>query len=493
MSQAVLGSVDFLGGDVLPKGRQPDAMPLPSRLEAAVRNLDADRRHRDLITYVECWAGHEEPSPEARLAEARAFLALAQVDRAWIRLQDIADAEEASRDALCLAAELHLLRGWTAKARSYVKRALAHHPDDDQVQALWDRAAADTPEPGTGADVDDADELVALAEQHLARGHTVTARSLLDRALSTSPDHAHARDVRWAMDGMIEADAATLAELTDRHAPRRVQLGADLSDENTESITAEHVSDLLDEEDERGSSSFPSLFRGAGPEELDDETESTEEVTRVPRGLEARPSDRLDPDDATLDTFEDLDDEGGDTRIVRVRGRDGLPEEPPRMHRDPDSVDPDFDLDRFREEYGMSAAERQLNDVFGPDLEDEDDDLVQLTGRERREPSPVPPTAVDDPTASQIGREVAHLVGGRLPRTPAPPKGRRDPIADTPAPREAASKPVEAGPTAPPDEAPAPAPKGPDMRVWLVFAVVVGGLALFLAVVGLLIGVVLGS
>ena len=424
---------------MLSKGRQPDALPPPSRLEAAVRNLAARGDHRALIQFVEQWSTLSPPTDEARLAEARAFLALSQVDRAWIRLQTQAQAPDASLDVLTTAAEIFLARGWPAKARQYLNRALADAPDDARLQALWDAAAqpAEEPEPPRddllwqAADPEVAEELVALAAEHLRRGHRVVGKSVLERVLHALPDHPRAQDLLWAMKGDPTPPTATLDQLTERYAPVMLPLG-DFLDENTESITAEgEIIDL----DDRGSSSFPLLFRGSDDEAVDP-TETTDEVTRSMVHIGSVP---LAEDDAAVEEEEgpSYDGEEGDPRIMRVRGRDGVPE--PIHHGDP-TPDSGFDLNAFREEMGMTPVRLGVDRVsaFGTSLEDEDDELVVLTGRERGTPQPVGvgPT----PTTTQIGREVAHLMGGRPPETPAPPISAPDPSVVTPAPVRSAGR-----------------------------------------------------
>ena len=53
---------------------------------------------------------------EARVIEARAFLALFQVDRAWVRLRE-ALAEDAEAVGALASAEVFVLRGWPGRAQ----------------------------------------------------------------------------------------------------------------------------------------------------------------------------------------------------------------------------------------------------------------------------------------------------------------------------------------------------------------------------------------
>lgn len=388
-------------------------------------NLARAGDHRHLIAYVERWATYAEPTPDARLAQAGAFLALRQVDRAWIRLKDLLDTDDAGLDVLLTATRLFLVRGWPSKAREVLTRALADHPDDARLQQLWDDASSDAvhTEPPTAPDADGPDGMLPIAEHYLATGQSVSGRQILERLRKTHPDHPRIGDLLWGMDGDFDAGPATLATLTERYAPSLASL-QDLSDEHTESVTQEDAKQLLDEP-EAADGPFPDLFRNPAPKGAF-EDEITEEITRTAEML--RP--RLPDGDAT-DT---ADDGPGDTRIVRVVNRGG-PAPSTVMHRASPRPDNDFDLGEYQREMGMTPTplHSHLASDFGADLEDEDDDLVVLTRRERPV-STEADTGNTDPTLSQIGREVAHLVGGRQPRPPDPPIASPDPMVTTPVP-----------------------------------------------------------
>lgn len=462
---------------MLSKGRQPDAIPPPSRLESAVRNLTASGRHRELILFVERWSSYDDPPPMARLAQARALLALAQVDRAWIRVQELAHDPKAPADTLALAARIQLARGWPKRARDYLTRALTDAPDDTAIQTLWDRAAEPPTEPSPATEeqlrqVESptvAEALIDNASSLAQRGRTVLARGILERVVQAHPEHPRAGDLLWALDLDPSSETRSLMELTDAFAPVQLMLG-DFVDENTESITQETLRAELDVPDDSGSHQFPSLFRSGDRPADPEPIEATDEVTQS-LSHELAPLQPIGAD--TLPSADGFDSDA-DTRIVRVRNRDGLPE---GLHHAFDTpAAGGFDLAAYRREMGVDT-----HPGFEPDLEDEDEDLVVLTGRETATPAPA--RAEEDPTQTQIGREVAHLMGGPKPRTPVPAAAPIDPIASTPAPaRRQDERPTPEAPASAADPTPDPtsleSPPRRPLWPWLI-ALAVAALAAF--------------
>ncbi len=446
----MVGSPASRGDHVIPSDRDPETLPPPSRLDAVVAHLERAGSARKLVAFVERWAQEQDPSDTARLAEARALLRLGLADKAWIRLRELIEVERPSLAAVEAAAELFIARGWTARARELLGRAMADHPDRQDLQNLWDRAAEPTPPPPE-LDRDalgdaDPERLLPVAHAHLIAGQTRTARAVLEHLHRAHPDHAGVSDLRWAVQQDHVPHGVTVAELVERWGPPPAgpaRLADD--DESTESITQEEVRRILEvDEPPVAGASFPSLFRGA---ENDLPVEDTEEVTATAiRRRWDDSEDTMDPD-ATGITEVDRgrdparedpeEDEGGDTRILRVMHRDATRQDRP-LHRPSPAASPDFDLQAYRAEMGMgtepgAGAEpgiegapmplaAHLESGFGDDLEDEDDDLVVL----RRPDAPGKATpedlAGDDPTMSQIGREVAHLLGGSG-RMADPPAG----------------------------------------------------------------------
>lgn len=176
----------------------------PADLEELARTLVALGASRATVELVERWSEVGEPTPAARIAEARAFVDLRLVDRAWSRLRDLIEAPEPSREALVVAIELFLLREWHERARKLVAWAVARDPTDPGLRALQARAV----EPPTAVEPPNVDpeeltvaELVASAEQHMAHGTFIKARSMLERARRRAPDNLRAKDLLWALNG----------------------------------------------------------------------------------------------------------------------------------------------------------------------------------------------------------------------------------------------------------------------------------------------------
>lgn len=403
---------------MIPTARTDDALPPPSRLDAAVQNLAASDRHRDLVSFVERWASHAEPPSSARLAQARALMHLCQPDKAWIRLRSLTESPDASTEVLKVAAELFVARGWPDRAREVLQRALTHADDDPDLQRLWDRASAPAPELPE-PDPDDPHALLAAAEAHLARGNTTIGRGLLERLAADNPNHPRVRDLLWSLDGHLETELVTMRELTERYAPQRVSLD-DLSDEHTDSITQEGKPLLLDLDDGAGGGAFPALFRGLD-DDIEPNDEVTEEITHAQRLVQ---SDMGSTDPGATPTPSDFDTDGGDTKVVRVRDRTGQPE---AIHTNTEPPDPEFDLATYRRDMGILSPSLAL--------EDEDDDLIVLAHGGRKTPVPAAKPE-SDPTMTQIGREVAHLLGGKPPKPPQPPVSSPDPSVLTQLPED---------------------------------------------------------
>ncbi|MFT7518469.1 MAG: hypothetical protein ACI9MC_000600 [Kiritimatiellia bacterium] len=477
-----------------------DALPPRSQLDAAVQMMVAERDDRHLIVFVETWAKQDNPSNSARLAQAQAFSRLRQMDKAWIRIKDMVEATDASREVLQTAAEIFVRRGWPAQARKFLNRALVNHPDDRELQRLWDLASKPPIEPDHAAraleEENNVDRLLPVAEDYLSTGQVIHARSVLEKLKRHHPNHPRINDLLWVMEGDYSNESHSLQDLCRRYVsmPRLPKVG-DMESEHTETLKSTNARRLAHELDHSPvlpmRTSFPSLFR-------DDDADITDEVTEeitVAMAMATREQmiKQLDkPADANADTV-------SDTRIRRVFMTNGAaPSEAP-IHRGTPSTEPGFDLVEFRREMGMSTVDIRatIPSNFGHNLEDEDDELVVITRRERALRPIEPPLMDDDPTKSQLGREVAHLLK-KPPGRPLPP------IADIniPVPDMATPPPVSSiAPPDPTDEVtlePLPAPefewveprRGPNVltMVWIgVLAVVLfGGTAMLLLLLLLL-------
>lgn len=406
---------------------------------------------------MELWAESGEPTPAARLAQARALIQFGLMDRAWSRLQDLLDAKKGGVEALVVTARMFLERGWSQHARRALQQALADHPDDPELNTLWDK----TSEPPTQPDLDaaelegaDAQVLLSVAEHHIAMGSFVKARSLIERVRKVSPEHSRAADLLWALEGDFSLEGQTLAEVADRFGPDLSAL-ADLPDEAEHTAEIDLATGKPRDIGEGSSSSFPALFRNMEPRTEVYQVIEDSEVTQL-TSLAAIEELRNTPAPAF----------GGgadDTQIVRVVHRNG-----PRATADVETGS--FDLAAFRREMGMQYAP-STDYVDAP--EEEDDDVIFMT---RREDSPevTEVTAVGgglqlQPEEDQVDAGRHELVNEDAEwMRPAPDAPAEEP---SPQPAQEEKPPVAKAPTPP------PAPRPDASWPWWV-AAFVGALVL---------------
>ncbi|MEZ4241895.1 MAG: hypothetical protein R3F59_38250, partial [Myxococcota bacterium] len=387
------------GGHAIFKGETSSNLPSSARLEAVALHLAGQGDHRSLITLVETWAEQAQPTVAVRLAEARSFVSLRMVDRAWVRLKDLVECPEPHVEALQIAAQMFLLRGWQNQARKVVQMGLERAPEDPLLEAL--KLQAEEPPPPIDDVIDEnalSAELVRVAEQYMARGAFVRARTLLERVRRREPGHARMGELLWAIRGEFTT-TESLGSMCERWAPaapseagtevgegETVRLdgrdardgldGLDGFDEPEHTVTA-RVDDLRPAADDR---SFPQLFR-----HLDEgrEGETTEETTHAPTREVTAVRALADANELDVDasSFPERTDHGEDTQIARVMRKGGILQPIDSMHTGSHSVDTSFDLARFRREMGVDRS----SDLLGP--EDEDDSVVFRTGAEAATPT----------------------------------------------------------------------------------------------------------
>jgi hypothetical protein len=337
-----------------------------------------------LITLVEKWGEHGEPSAAARVAQARALIDLRQLDRAWVRLKDLVEQDLPDLAGVCIAAEMFLLRGWPNQARKVLQRGMTVDPTDSSLQALWDRATEPPTEPSV-LDEDDAtiDQLVQQAEDFLSHGSLVRAQGLLERVKREVPEHARTLDLLWGMQGdYANREPRTLGQLVDEVLP---DLGAfaDLSDdpEHTESANLADLPLQIDRDDQDG---FPLLFRNLEPHTQAYGGAAEPEVTAVTSMAELEQGGGTTTDVETTASEEPTPIGGSDTQIMRVVHREKGPQRisgADSAHLERPNIDGSFDLATFRREMGMNhAATVDTDYTAGP--EDEDDSVIILTRRE---------------------------------------------------------------------------------------------------------------
>jgi hypothetical protein len=324
-----------------------------------------------VIGFVEKWSERQDPSPTARLAQAEAFLRLRLMDKAWVRLKSLTDEGLCGVKPHVLSARMFIDRGWASKARKVIQEGLERSPDHADLLRLLDEAAVEPPPVDTArADAADASvaELVDLAEHFMAQGAFVRARSLLERARRSDPEHRRGHELLRAIDGRFSVDEP-LGVLVDRHGPPVPSL-PDLNDDadHTESASLDNLPHGALEREENDPH-FPALFRGLSAREA---AADDGEVTAVSSLAEMR---------AMLESASDgrTEERGDDTQIMRVVHRGGVePVGAGAVHRETPEPDANFNLADFRREMGMSPP-RAASDLDLQVPEDEDDSVVMRT------------------------------------------------------------------------------------------------------------------
>ncbi|RME20926.1 MAG: tetratricopeptide repeat protein [Deltaproteobacteria bacterium] len=419
----------------------------PSAREFAAAVAYAERRGdvQAVIRLVEAWEREHRVALEPGLAQARAFLELRLMDRAWVRLRELSREHPDDPDVLALTAEVFVQRGWPARARKVLDRLQQVAPDHPDLAGLVERAGQ--PPAGPPSDArsierqGDPAALVALAESYLATGSFLRARSILERVRRTGGQNRRVELLLWGLAGDFVPRGSTVADLLAElggtggweivdhtEVARAAELG------QADPPTAEVTRSMLVEAGELDAPSedrFPSLFRRVhvGAPVLDDEDEVT-----VASGMASAAELRDAPTEDLTDPGAGGTELDADTRIMQVIPGPGGPSlgraEGP-IHQEAEGVPgaglkETLDLRAWQESMGMGAT-------AGPDdeddyLEEEDEDLVVLTRREevadaapappepRQAPieviekHPVPePIAEVEPTAEEDEEEVARL------------------------------------------------------------------------------------
>jgi tetratricopeptide (TPR) repeat protein len=359
------------------------------RFSQVLRRLSDVGDSRGVVRLVERWAEHGNLNQAARLAEARAFIDLRLMDRAWVRLREAAEAEPESIEVQLLMAEMFIERGWPGRARKNLKRVSA--AEFDEFEAHWMErlkvGASESPKgpPDNAQDIEvsgTADNILFLAEQYLAAGSLVRAESLLERLIRDGFSPPRVSDLLWGIRGSFTSAGKSSDELLNElSGDERVAewSSIELTDSAIPLDETAHVSPedlpepLNDQEEMRG---FPTLFRRED-EPVDCTDMGEEEVTvssmRASAELlgEVGGGGHTDPD-LTPGPGR------GDTRIMEfITHGDGtsLQSSQGVIHKSvPSSVPSTLDLRVHQETYLPPEDE-----TF---LEDEDQDLIIMTRRE---------------------------------------------------------------------------------------------------------------
>ncbi len=373
------------------------------------------------MSFVERWAEVAEPTDIARLAQARAFLELRLMDRAWIRLRELNETSEKSIDAQILTGRMFIERGWQGQAKKALEQALKGVSEDAaraEIRQLL--AAAQTPpapEPEAPDGDGDIPALLVVAEFHLSQGALLKAQRVLERVKRVAPDDQRAADLLWALHGDFTIPETEWHELIERYGAE-FALPNDMTEESEHTEAVQRVDPAtLMELDDLGAPSFPSLFRSAEAEE-DGRTDSGD-VT-ITSAVPALLREKIN---------EEADLAGGDTQIVRVihneRGGD-LGAARGGIHLPSPAAVP-FDLATFRREMGVDPQENTPISEFsrlavlnanlqapisnlghgtptfteGAGVEEEDDERIVFT---RREPirEEAPPEDIEPDAATPV-------------------------------------------------------------------------------------------
>jgi predicted Zn-dependent protease len=186
-------------------------------LEKAAEFLAKTGNHRGVIRLVECWASIDTPSRMAVLLEARAFMKLLVMDRAWLRIRELLATEPGDVDAAALAAEMFLLQSWPTRARQLLDEALARHPDHPRLRWLASETTEGHRLPSArgkkSEKSNDPAELLARAERLLAKGSRVRSRTILTRLAAADPGNSRVQDLMWALEGDFDQAQAGPVEL----------------------------------------------------------------------------------------------------------------------------------------------------------------------------------------------------------------------------------------------------------------------------------------
>ena len=360
------------------------------------------------------------------MAQARAFLELRMMDRAWVRLKEVGHRVEAQ----VLTARMFIERGWPKRAQRILEPLLAEYGTDPEVQALWARSEEPPviPDELETSDIE-LDIALPVAEAQLAAGAFIKAQKVLERLKRHHPEEKRVADLLWVLAGDYGVDGATLAELADSHGPD-LSLLADLGDdaEHTESV---EIADLRPDEppDPVRNSAFASLFRSEEEEEAEEGLEEStpnllgeaREVTHVSALADLQ---ALREAEAPAPTTAD------DTQIVRVIER-GAPNQPVGgpMHLAAE-LEPSFDLAAFRQEMGMQyTVQSDIDD----EIEEEDDELIILTQRDA-EPTEELSTGFDllEPDPTTGGMVQSSEVDAEAPTVVRKPNKKRHRGSNTP-------------------------------------------------------------
>lgn len=366
-------------------------------LEQASVRLVEKGDWRGAIRLVERWSSTGEPTAPARVAQARAFLALRLMDRAWVRLKEVADAHPDDLDALALTATMFIERGWPVRARKLVQRCLEREPEDPRLLSLLssskeppraaDPRAREIEKSGTPS------EQLEVAERFLALGSFLRAKGILERLKRQKGDWSdRVEDLLWGMGAEFAKEDGDPAEIARILCPELVGIGDDTSGA-ADLYSASEVTSAGESREQGKGKDFPALFRRVDALK---EGNTTEEVTVISRL--ASPDELMSREPTEDDGDFSPNSRAADTQIRMVIRKDGQEDEPGHVLRDDEDyrLRETLNLKDYLASVGMEGPDLGADFTGEVDLEEEDDELVVVT---RREVGPDDPTAAEPDTA----------------------------------------------------------------------------------------------
>ncbi|MCP4806455.1 MAG: hypothetical protein GY913_21995 [Proteobacteria bacterium] len=361
---------------------------------------------RGTIRLVERWSVTGEPTPAARLGQARAFLSLRLMDRAWVRLKEVADAQPDDVETLALTAEMFIERGWPVRARKLLERCQARRPEDARILGLVNASkepprapasnARELEKTGTHA------QQLELAERFMASGSFLRAKAILERLNRVQGDfRPRVEDLLWGLGAEFAREEGDPMALARALLPDLLGVSDDSGGDMYSSSEVTSAGERREVEGDH--ENFPSLFRRVDQLE---EGHTTEEVTLISKLATLEELQRRDPTDDTFSGYNPNSREA-DTQIRMVIRKDGQDDEDDRGHvkRDEEhyKLHETLNLKDYLASVGMQAPDMGGDlDDDEVNLEEEDEDLVVVT---KREVGPEDPTAAE-PDTQELGRPI---------------------------------------------------------------------------------------
>lgn len=392
----------------------------------ALEHLETEGDPVAVVRFVERWADDADVPAEARIVEARAFVALFQVDRAWVRLKEVLSDHPEAADALGLLVDVFVLRGWPARAAeplSSLERVAPDHPELDRLRAAVGAPVTSAPDHAREVERSgDAAQVLPLVEHYLATGSVLRAQSLLERLRrGGAEDDPRVSALLWGIRGEyldspgILVDA--LARVQDAAPAGATPVTEDWGGvDHTETLRMEPggppaTLEVGRDTPGRSGVSFPSLFRAAPGRQTerveDDEVTMASVMARSEQLQEPSPSEHaaLGPGG---------DEEADSTQILEFipASGGGAPSDGP----DVDPLRRPVDLREFQ-----AAQEADPSDAEDDGWPEEDGDLVVMT---RREP-------LEDPISETAPQGLVGVIE-KVPVPPPLPEGLPGEDEDTP-------------------------------------------------------------